>query len=485
VKKAKMGKGEELEEEPENEDENEMEESDDVEMEVEKFDIDALLSKAKEDVEIVSNMLKERNKDGGLVIKVSNLNVPDPTCASANAGAILVMNAEKLTQCLVEDGVEIPDDCLTVERWGTLLQWWRVVNRAFAVTGIFASLNSRKNSKRSSLQTRYANLIKGLKQEKVLSYPHACTYDRLGRFLLQYPQFVFQLQWVSWADWFQSVGGEEKLIKRLKAELDEEEEGEFWKHPVVLGGNGEGAVAVAEASSSSTNSLAELCTMCKIDRPGFAVWQCSGCDEKYFHEMCAGYEDGTVCPDISVGDVELETLVYCKDCLEDKELSVDDVALGIAEVKAVGKFLNAADCAFVLEKVDEDGYCCFRILEKVAKESLGWKKGSADFCRRVAKFALAVVGEAGKENVEDLKLLVKDKNPVESLKNGLWKRLEVQLVLKGFVEMFKARGVVVNVYQNDGGRKVGKTVYGEGGGGVEVNVLQWNMTQHFDCLVKK
>jgi hypothetical protein len=62
---------------------------------------------------------------------------------------------------------------------------------------------------------------------------------------------------------------------------------------------------------------------------------------------------------------------------------------------------------------------------------------------------------------------------------GLWKRLEMQLVLKGFVEMFK--GVVVNVYQSDGGRKVGKTVYE--GRGVEVNLLQWNMT--IDGLVKK
>ena len=495
VKKAKTGKGEELEVEPEDEDGNEMEESDEVEMEVEKFDIDALLAKAKEDVEIVSNMLKERNKDGGLVIKVSNLNVPDPNCASANAGAILLMNAEKLTQCLVEDGVDIPDDCLAVERWGSLLRWWRVVNRAFAIAGIFASLNARKNSKRTTLQSRYSNLIKGLKQEKVLSYPHACTYDRLGRFLLHYPQFVFQLEWVSWADWFQSFDGDEKLIKRLKIELDDEENGAFWKRPLVRIENGDvGAIALAETSSSSTNNLAELCTMCKIDRPGFAVWQCSGCGEQFFHEMCAGYDDGTVCSDISVpGDVELETVVYCKDCLEEKELSVDDVALGIAEVKSVGEFLNAADCKFKLEKIEEDGYCCFRILEKVAKESLGWKKGSADFCRAVAKFAVAVgeavVKEVGGDALEpdalkDLKALMKDKNPVDSLKNGLWKKLEMQLVLKGFVEMFKGKGVVINVYQSDGGRKVGKTVYSEGGGGVKVSLLQWNMIQHLDCLVK-
>jgi hypothetical protein len=77
---------------------------------------------------------------------------------------------------------------------------------------------------------------------------------------------------------------------------------------------------------------------------------------------------------------------------------------------------------------------------------LGWKGKKADFCREVAEAAIksaeAGMKEIGGEALEDevlndLKALMKDKKPVESLKNGLWKRLEMQIVLKGFVEMFK------------------------------------------------
>jgi hypothetical protein len=41
---------------------------------------------------------------------------------------------------------------------------------------------------------------------------------------------------------------------------------------------------------------------------------------------------------------ELETEVFCSNCLFDKELSVDDVTKAIAEVKAFGRFLNTGDC---------------------------------------------------------------------------------------------------------------------------------------------
>jgi hypothetical protein len=204
-----------------------------------------------------------------------------------------------------------------------------------------------------------------------------------------------------------------------------------------------------------------------------------------------------------------------------KELSVNDVSGAIPEVKAVGRFLNAPECAFKLEKIAEDGFCCFRILENAARKSLGWKKSSSQFCKEVAKFAIKSAEAAGKEIggealendevLKELKRLAKDANPVENLKDGLWKRLEVQHILKGFVELFPGR-VAVNVYQTgngkgdgDGNGKVRKTdTYGDarggseggggggdsdrrgdgGGAGVQVNVLQWNMTHRYDCLVR-
>jgi hypothetical protein len=201
--------------------------------------LELLLSKVKLDVEIVGRILKERDKGDGLVIKVANVKLPDPSCTTANAGAALLSDDLKLSQCLVDDDFTgIDDEYLVDERWGTLFKWWRVVNRAFAIAGIFASLRARKKVKGVKLKDRYVEAVKRLKQQKVYSYAHACTYDRLGRFLLEFPQFVYQLQVVSWADWFQNVddgaGGVKKLIKCLEVGLiadDDVEKSAFWKQP--------------------------------------------------------------------------------------------------------------------------------------------------------------------------------------------------------------------------------------------------------------
>lgn len=95
----------------------------------------------------------------------------------------------------------------------------------------------KKKAAGAILKDRYENLISinSLKQQKVFSYRHACTYDRLGRFLLQYPQFILQLQWVSWADWFQKFGGEERLIKCLETELDDGsgDKSALWEQPLI------------------------------------------------------------------------------------------------------------------------------------------------------------------------------------------------------------------------------------------------------------
>jgi hypothetical protein len=520
-------------EEQENDDEaeeNEEQENDDDELEMEEVELDIsdLLEKAKLDFEVVKKMLSERDKQGGLVIKVSNVKVPDPSFASAEAGALLLNDEQKLCQCLVE--VVEGDDWLSVERWGTLLKWWRLVNRAFSIAGIFASLKTDGDGR--TLKDKYNKLLP--KREKAYSYSQACVYDRLGRFLIKFPRFVFQLQLVSLKDWLQNVdsgdesdSGNTKLIKHLEEILDADDEGTFWKQPVqvdniepvavasAVASAGPGAVgsssvpdpvgssvaAVVVAPNSAENNDEGTCYVCKIVKAGSHVWQCSRCEETYFHEACVGYADGTVCHDIGVpGEIELETLVYCKECLAEEELTVEDVGKGIAEAKAVGKFLNAAECEFKLKKIEEDGYCCFRILEEVAREKLSWRKGAPEFCRQVAKFAVKsaeVAGALEADTLKDLNALVDEKKPVEKLKKGFWKRLDVQHILKGFVEMFKEKNVVVNVYQSRGGGggvegsegNVRKTdTYGEveeGGVNVVVNVLQWNVTQHFDCLVKK
>jgi hypothetical protein len=461
-------------------------------MEVEKFDLGLLLARAKVDDGVVTNMLKgETNTVAGCCSKWPASKLPDLNCASAKCGDFLLSDTEKLSQCL--------KDCLVVELWGTLLKWWRVVNRAFDVAGIFASLRARKKVNGETLRIRYIEAVKHLEQRgKVYSFSQAAIYDRLGLFLLAYPRFVYELQWVMLKDWFQVVGeDDEKLIKCLENHLKaEEDDGVFWKQPLlqIEEPQKEGSAVAAAADASH-----DLCIVCKTVRPGFEVlWQCSGCGVVFFHEMCVGYNDGTICADIILPNgIELETLVYCKDCLIGRDLTVDDVAKAIGEVKSIGEFLKAPGCAFNLEKIKEDGYCCFRILENVARKSLGWRKNANDFCREVAKFAVksaeAAAKEVGGEALEsdtlrELKGLARQANPVDSLHNGLWKRLEVQHILNGFVELFKEKKVVIHVYQAGGadGEVRNSETYGTHVvGSVEVNVLLWSMTEHFDCLVKK
>jgi hypothetical protein len=478
-------------------DSNEEEEEEEEEEEV--FDVDALLAQLKGQVETVMKMLFERDKGGGLVLKVTKVTLPDLNCASAEVGAALLLDKDKLSQCVADQSKMDDDDCLRVERWGTLMKWWRLANRALTMAGIFASLKSKRKKRGITLQDRYKEAVKDVKVGKVYSYPQAAVYDRLGRFLLKYPQFLCQLQLVTIADWSQRVvpgnARKAKLVDVVESRLLETEDDAFWSQPLPPLLFRPEVAPVASASVPSKEK--ELCAVCKAVRPGFEqLWQCSDCG-CLFHEMCVGYADGAICADLAVQNskVELETLVYCQACLEHNDLTVDDVAKGIAEVKAVAQFLNAPKCAFNLEKVDDDGLCCFRILESVARDTLGWKGGDQDaFCKAVAKAAVASAGatvkEMGKGAVDaqalkDLKRFAKDDHPCESLKDGAWKQLEIQHVLRGFVNLFPRGSVVIHIYQADGeGVGVRKTdSYGEKGkGAFELNILQWNMVQHHDRL---
>jgi hypothetical protein len=158
------------------------------------------------------------------------VNIPDPSCAGADVGSSVLFNDVKLSQCLVDDFSGVDDGCRAVERWATLLKWWRLLNRAFAIAGMFASLRARKKKKGVTLRDCYVEAVKRLqqkqqeKQGKVYSYAQAAIYDRLGRFLIQYPQFVYQLQLVSLTYWYQNVGDDEKLVDVLEASISGDEE---------------------------------------------------------------------------------------------------------------------------------------------------------------------------------------------------------------------------------------------------------------------
>lgn len=522
-----------------------------MELEVERLDMEAFLAKAKSDVAIVAGMLNEHEI---VSIKIGNLSIPDPKFAAAESGASALLDDSALAHILTDGDIGVLDESLVIERWGTLVKWWRLVNRSFGIAGLFESLRSSKQ-KGTTLCDRYQTAVARLQQPKVYSFTQAAKYDRLGKFLVQFPGFVYQLQLVSLADWLQETG-EGRMIKCLGTFLSDEEKGGFWKeHPVIkMHFGGEGAVArfdqasvpapgatvvgngapdavqgsgpidvraagvaddagVASDAAFNRQSAASgyqsgggagsqggddanddvLCLKCSSLRPGFELWQCYDCG-RFFHEMCMGYNDGTICADIELpnGNV-LETLAYCQDCLIAIGNTVDDVAISIEEVKAVGRFLNAPNCPFVFEKIAGDGYCCFRILEKAARKSLGWKEDQAKFCRQVAKAAVesaeAAIKEIGADALEgnalqELKKLARHAFPVESIHNGAWKQIEAQHILRGYVNMFRGR-VVVKVYQATNGNVRNSDTYGKDGSEVELSMLHWNTTDHYDCLVAK
>ena len=132
-------------------------------------------------------------------------------------------------------------------------------------------------------------------------------------------------------------------------------------------------------------------------------------------------------------------------------------------------------------------------MENAARKSLGWKGDQAKFCRQIAKAAVESAEAAAKEiglvalednALQELKKLARHALPVDMLHNGTWKQIEAQHILRGYVNMFGGR-VVVKVYQATNGNVRNSDTYGKDGSEVQVNVLHWNMTEHYDCLVEK
>lgn len=69
------------------------------------------------------------------------------------------------------------------------------------------------------------------------------------------------------------------------------------------------------------------------------MWQCSAC-KKNFHELCAGYEEGSLADDLHLQGrsegVTLHVQVYCDRCLDDLEFEPSDVSRRVVEIVAGG-----------------------------------------------------------------------------------------------------------------------------------------------------
>ncbi len=93
-------------------------------------------------------------------------------------------------------------------------------------------LSAAPSTTNTGLPERYAVLVKRVKEGEVLSFKQAEKYDRLGRFLLRFPRFVYQIQLVSLSDWQQKFGPK-VLMGSIETILDEEQL-QFWQESVSV-----------------------------------------------------------------------------------------------------------------------------------------------------------------------------------------------------------------------------------------------------------
>lgn len=108
------------------------------------------------------------------------------------------------------------------KRLSLLRQWWRLASRACQIAGFFSKLRERDESDKKHdelIQERSAALRLGL------SFSQASRYDRLGRFLLERPEFRFQTKLVTLAHWFKRSS----LIAELLAQIANQEDPARWK----------------------------------------------------------------------------------------------------------------------------------------------------------------------------------------------------------------------------------------------------------------
>lgn len=122
-----------------------------------------------------------------------------------------VLNAQLLHFCLCDD---VAAPLRSLESIGKLQSWQRVAVRACRIVGIFERLRAQKGEGNEGLrlEQRYAELIATSKLDSAFHFKHAAKYDRLGQFLLRYPDFLYQRQLVTLADWLERIGGKKSAV---------------------------------------------------------------------------------------------------------------------------------------------------------------------------------------------------------------------------------------------------------------------------------
>ncbi len=93
----------------------------------------------------------------------------------------------------------------SLERRLSIQMWWCIAKKACQIRGVFNLIRSQK-SKAATIQERYNAIVMEKLNGNGLHFAQASNYDRLGKFLSQFPLFLFQSKWVTLSDWFQKVG---------------------------------------------------------------------------------------------------------------------------------------------------------------------------------------------------------------------------------------------------------------------------------------
>lgn len=191
-------------------------------------DVGAKIGVAELEVDKIVAMLKEREREpAGLALLVGRVNVPNPTLATAAEGASLLSDLPRLTRYL-HCGKDSGDDQQSeVERWGSLLRWWRLVDRCFAVCSIFSCLRERRKGRGKKIQDRYTSEAKRI-GGRVYSFAQASRFDRIGKFLLKFPRFIYQTQFVTQADWFQPTGNNRRPFLDVVEQILNGDQLAFW-----------------------------------------------------------------------------------------------------------------------------------------------------------------------------------------------------------------------------------------------------------------
>lgn len=149
--------------------------------------------------ENVMQMLKDAEKEFESIRSLHQLQVGQlegPPNVEKLIGGANLLDLECLHRVVNHD---------SLERRLSIQMWWCIAKKACQIRGVFNLIRSQK-SKAATIQERYNAIVMEKLNGNGLHFAQASNYDRLGKFLSQFPLFLFQSKWVTLSDWFQKVG---------------------------------------------------------------------------------------------------------------------------------------------------------------------------------------------------------------------------------------------------------------------------------------